>query len=65
LHAYGPAFWNRTEMYKAIGFDTFISSNDYVMDEYIGWGGWALSDDSFFRQSLEKLMSPNRSIHFS
>jgi len=37
LHAYGPAFWNRTEMYKAIGFDTFISSNDYVMDEYIGW----------------------------
>ena len=55
LHAYGPAFWNRTEMYKAIGFDTFISSNDYVMDEYIGWGGWALSDDSFFRQSLEKI----------
>jgi len=53
LHAYGPAFWNRTEMYKAIGFDTFISSNDYVMDEYIGWGGWALSDDSFYRQSMD------------
>ncbi|GAE87061.1 LTA synthase family protein [Acetivibrio straminisolvens] len=53
LHAYGPAFWNRTEMYKAVGFDTFISSNDYVMDEYIGWGGWALSDDSFYRQSMD------------
>jgi len=53
LHAYGPAFWNRTEMYKAIGFDRFISVNDYVLDEYIGWGGWALSDDSFYRQSME------------
>ncbi|WP_010251677.1 LTA synthase family protein [Acetivibrio cellulolyticus] len=51
-HAYTPSFWNRTEMYKAIGFDKFISSNDFVMDEYIGWGGWALSDDSFYRQTL-------------
>lgn len=55
MHAYGPAFWNRTEMYKAIGFDTFISSNDYIMDEYIGWGGWALSDDSFYRQSMDAI----------
>lgn len=55
LHAYGPAFWNRTEMYKAIGIDQFISSNDFVHDEYIGWGGWALSDDSFYRQSMDKI----------
>lgn len=55
FHAYTPSFWNRTEMYKAIGFDKFINSTHYVMDEYIGWGGWALSDDSFFRQSMEKV----------
>ncbi|NLP14183.1 MAG: LTA synthase family protein [Clostridium sp.] len=55
LHAYGAAFWNRTEMYKAIGFDQFISSSDFVLDEYIGWGGWALSDDSFYRQSMDKI----------
>ncbi|OPZ94575.1 MAG: Lipoteichoic acid synthase 2 [Firmicutes bacterium ADurb.Bin419] len=54
-HAYSPSFWNRTEMYKAIGFDDFISQNDLVMDEFIGWGGWALSDDSFYRQTLEKI----------
>ena len=34
-------------MYKAIGFERFVNVNDYVLDEYIGWGGWALSDDSF------------------
>lgn len=54
-HAYGPSFWNRTEMYKAIGFDDFISQSDLVMDEYIGWGGWALSDDSFYRQTLDAI----------
>lgn len=52
-HAYTPSFWNRTEMYKAIGFDDFISQADMVLDEYIGWGGWALSDDSFYRQTFE------------
>jgi lipoteichoic acid synthase len=52
-HAYGPSFWNRTEMYKVIGFDDFISQSDMIMDEYIGWGGWALSDDSFYRQTLD------------
>lgn len=54
-HAYGPSFWNRTEMYKAIGFDDFISQSDLLMDEYIGWGGWALSDDSFYRQTLQAI----------
>lgn len=52
FHANNPSFWNRTEMYKAIGFDKFINSKDYVLDEYLGWG---LGDKSFFRQSLEKI----------
>lgn len=52
FHANNPSFWNRTEMYKSLGFDHFISSNDYVMDEALGWG---LGDKSFFRQSLDKI----------
>jgi len=58
-HAYSPSFWNRTEMYKAVGFDKFISQSDLVMDEFIGWGGWALSDDSFYRQTLEAIDKSN------
>lgn len=52
FHANNPSFWNRTEMYKAIGFDKFISSRDFTLDERLGWG---LSDESFFRQSLEEI----------
>lgn len=52
FHANNPSFWNRTEMYKSVGFDRFFSSKDFDMDEYLGWG---LGDKSFFRQSLEKI----------
>lgn len=52
FHANNPSFWNRTEMYKAVGFDKFISSKDYTLDDCLGWG---LSDKSFFRQSMEKI----------
>lgn len=52
LHAFDKTFWNRDEMYKALKFDTFFSSEDYVMDDFAGWSGNALSDKSFFRQSL-------------
>lgn len=55
LHAFDRTFWNREEMYKALKFDTFFSSDDYVMDDFAGWNGEALSDKSFFRQSLEKI----------
>lgn len=52
LHANNPNFWNRADMYKALGFDHFINSSDFAMDEEKGWG---LSDESFLRQSLDKL----------
>jgi len=52
FHANTPSFWNRTEMYKALGFDRFFNSNDYKIDEVLGWG---LSDESFFMQSLDKI----------
>jgi len=55
LHAFSAEFWNRTEMYKAVGFDEFINGDDYVMDDFMGWEGNALSDESFFRQSLDKI----------
>lgn len=56
FHANNPSFWNRTEMYKAVGFDKFISSKDYILDDQLGWG---LSDKSFLRQSLDKIDTSN------
>ncbi|WP_456049042.1 LTA synthase family protein [Acetivibrio cellulolyticus] len=55
LHAFDKIFWNRNEMYKALQFDKFFSSEDYVMDDFAGWSGNALSDKSFLRQSLNKI----------
>jgi lipoteichoic acid synthase len=51
-HANNPSFWNRSAMYKALGFDRFFSNNDFTLDEYVGWG---LGDISFYRQSLDKI----------
>ncbi|MGE5631303.1 MAG: LTA synthase family protein, partial [Caulobacteraceae bacterium] len=45
MHAYKAGFWNRSVMYKSLGFDQYISKNDYEQDEIIGMG---LSDKSFF-----------------
>ncbi|WP_410769707.1 LTA synthase family protein [Fontibacillus sp. BL9] len=49
FHAYEGSFWNRINMYKAMGYDHFYSKKDYKMDESLGW---SLGDKSFFRQSL-------------
>ena len=49
MHAYKPGFWNRSVMYKSLGYDEFFSKNNMEQDELIGMG---LSDKSFFRQSL-------------
>jgi len=54
FHAYHPSFWNRANMYKAVGFDKFYSSGDFITpaEEIEGWG---LGDKSFLLQSLEKI----------
>jgi phosphoglycerol transferase MdoB-like AlkP superfamily enzyme len=52
FHANSPSFWNRAVMYNSIGFDNFFSANNFKKDEIIGWG---VSDESFFRQSLDKI----------
>ncbi|WP_307393418.1 LTA synthase family protein [Paenibacillus anaericanus] len=50
FHAYEGSFWNRYNMYNAMGYDHFYTKKNYVMDESLGW---SLGDKSFFRQSLE------------
>ena len=55
FHAFKPHFWNRDNMYKALGFDRFYSEADYVMDDFAGWDGHVLSDSTFFRQSVDLL----------
>lgn len=49
LHGDRPGFWNRNHMYLSLGFDHYISKNEFAKDESIGLG---LSDRSFFEQSM-------------
>jgi len=55
-HAYKPSFWNRLSFYPNEGFNNFFSMNDYELDEKVGW---ALSDESFFRQNLDMIDKKN------
>jgi phosphoglycerol transferase MdoB-like AlkP superfamily enzyme len=54
-HAFKPHFWNRDNMYTALGFDRFYSESDYTRDDFAGWDGHVLSDSTFFRQSVDFL----------
>lgn len=49
LHGDRPGFWNRNHMYPTLGFDRYISKNEFAKGESIGLG---LSDCCFFEQSL-------------
>ena len=50
FHGYQASFWNREVVYSNLGFDDFISKEDFDLDEILGW---AISDRSFFRQALD------------
>ena len=50
LHANSPSFWNRSEMYKAVGFDRFFDRSDFKKGKIIGWG---LADKEMFTQSFD------------
>ncbi len=52
LHGYKKSFWNREKAYPGQGFDIFIGEEDLIIDEKFGFG---LSDESFFRQSIDYL----------
>lgn len=51
-HAYKPSFWNRQNFYDNEGFNRFYNLYDYELDEIIGW---AVSDESFFKQTFDKI----------
>lgn len=55
MHAFRGDFYNRENMHINLGFDVFFDRDDYVMDESFGWDCEALSDASFYRQSLQKI----------
>lgn len=52
LHANRPGFWNRSNMYKTLGFDKYESELNFQIDDIQGLG---LSDKSFFKQAVEKM----------
>ena len=52
MHGNNGDFWNRNVMHESLGYDRYFSMSDYIIDEEIGLG---LSDESFFRQSVEKI----------
>lgn len=52
MHGYKPGFWNRSVVYKNIGFDEFFSKESMQETELLGMG---ISDKAFFEQDLAKL----------
>ncbi len=52
MHGNNGDFWNRDVMHDNLGYDRFISKRDYEIDEEVGLG---ISDESFYRQSVEKI----------
>lgn len=52
MHGYKPGFWNRSVMYKSLGFDNFFSSSSFDGTEKLGMG---ISDKSFLNQAFDKL----------
>ncbi len=61
-HAYKPSFWNRQNFYDNAGFDNFFHLYKYELDEVIGW---AVSDESFFRQTLDMIDLNNKFYSFN
>ncbi|MUT66886.1 LTA synthase family protein [Paenibacillus sp. NEAU-GSW1] len=57
FHAYDGGFWNRNTMYANMGYDHFYSKKHFTLDEPIGW---SLGDKSFFQQSVDVLVDPDR-----
>jgi phosphoglycerol transferase MdoB-like AlkP superfamily enzyme len=52
LHGDFPSFWNRANIYPALGYEQSISKKDFTAIET---GFETLPDDDFFSQSLEKI----------
>jgi phosphoglycerol transferase MdoB-like AlkP superfamily enzyme len=51
-HGYRRDFWNRGTAFSSFGFEHFFAGEEYQINEKIIMG---LSDESFYRQTLDKL----------
>ncbi|MDO5569397.1 MAG: LTA synthase family protein [bacterium] len=66
MHANNGTFWNRLTMHENMGYDIFYHKNYYNIDETIGFNSTALSDKSFFKQSIKyiKEISDNNQPYY-
>ncbi len=53
LHSDVPTFWNRSNIYPALGYETVLSKSDFAIPDNSGFEN--LSDEDFFEQSLQKM----------
>ena len=53
LHSDVPTFWNRSNIYPALGYETIFSKSSFSIPDNSGFEN--LSDGDFFAQSLEKM----------
>lgn len=56
MHANTGDFWNRNVMHKNLGYDKLYDKKTYNIDETVGFG---LSDESFIKQSVQKIKKIN------
>jgi phosphoglycerol transferase MdoB-like AlkP superfamily enzyme len=51
-HPNAASFWNRVNAYRRLGFETYWADQDFVLDDM---NRTFLSDESFYRQVMERL----------
>jgi len=61
FHGYDASFWNREAVYRNYKYDKFYSLNDFKLDDI---RGWAISDQSFFEQSLDISLENDKYFSF-
>ncbi|HHT65984.1 MAG TPA: LTA synthase family protein [Clostridiales bacterium] len=54
FHGNAGSFWNRTDMYKGLGYDFFFDADDFMLTEENSTE-YGLKDKEFFQQSMEYL----------
>ncbi|RAP58234.1 LTA synthase family protein [Oleiagrimonas sp. MCCC 1A03011] len=54
VHGNDPGFWNRSTAFKALGFDRFVSQNDFPPNDAVHDGKY-MSDKSFTDELLRQL----------
>jgi len=57
MHGDVPTFWNRSNMYPALGYQKAYSLSDYTVTRPVGEGPSDLGDEDLFSQSLPRLES--------